>query len=159
MNNSERCEVYAFYPNNASLVRMSVSCLLDHPGGCTHSVVWYDGKAYFFCEKGLGSFDPMNGYRWIKYTDKVWVRAVAVADGYIFAIGGSSGIAETKEEIFRFNPKTGELCEMESKLPLARGQSVAIGDDHIYVFGGYTEAGYANEVLRYDYRSDRCVED
>ena len=47
---------------------------------------------------------------------------------------------------------------METKLSVARGQSVAIGDGYIYIFGGYTKTGYANEILRYDYRSDGCVE-
>ncbi len=158
LNNGEKCEVYAFYPNNESVVRVNISCPIDHPGGCVHSVVWYDGKAYFFCGRGIASFDPTNGFRRITFTDRVWVRAVTVANGYIFAIGGSSGVVEPKSEIIRFDPKTGELCKMESKLPVARGQSVAIGDGYIYIFGGYTEAGYANEILRYDYGSDRCVE-
>ena len=157
LNNSERCEVYAFYPSNESFVKLDVFCPIEHPGGCVHSVVWYGGKAYFFCGEGVASFDPMSGFKWIAFTDRVWVRAVTVADGYIFAIGGSSGIAETKDEIIRFNPKTGELCEMKTKLPVARGQAVAVGGEYIYIFGGYTKDGYANEILRYDYRGDECV--
>lgn len=157
-----REEVYVFIPENGTIIKLNVSFPegFEHPGGGVHSIVWSKGGAYFFYGSGIARFDPENrSFDWlnVRILNQSWVRAVAVTDEGIFALGGSAGISKPVNEIIRFNPETGEVCEMESKLPTPRGQSVAVWDgNYIYIFGGYTKNGYANEVLRYDYKKDEC---
>ncbi len=156
-------EIYAFNPENRTISKINVTFPEDfeHPGGCAHSAVWYAGKAYLFYRDRVACFDPRNEtFKWLaelSSSSKAYVRAAVMTNDGIYLIGGSCGISKPTNEIIKFDPETGESCRMMAKLPEPRGQSVAVWDgSYIYIFGGYTKEGYASEVLRYDYKNDRC---
>ncbi len=156
-------EVYAFNPESGTISKINVTFPegFKHPGGCAHSAVWYAGKAYLFYRDRVAFFDPRNEtFKWLaelSSSSKAYVRAAVMTDDGIYLIGGSCGISKPVDEIIKFDPVTEKSCIMAAKLPEARGQSVAVWDgSYIYIFGGYTKEGYASEVLRYDYKNDRC---
>jgi N-acetylneuraminic acid mutarotase len=88
----------------------------------------------------------------------VALSAIAVSGRTVFLFGGCSMPQGEKalnhKSAYRYDPSTNQWKGVR-ELPVAsRGLSAVARGEYIYLFGGYTDAGFSSDVLSYDLKKD-----
>lgn len=158
-------ELWRFDLENESMKKVDVRFPegLKIPIYFSRSVVWDGSSIYVIYKNRIARFDPSNStFEWLNATlptkeVKAWSRAAVMTDAGIFIIGGCDSYTNCTDEIFLFNPDDGGIHIMKSRLPTPRGGCAAVWDGNsIYIIGGWEFDKPLNELLRYDYKNDRC---
>ncbi|MBS1825429.1 MAG: hypothetical protein JST93_08925 [Acidobacteria bacterium] len=81
------------------------------------------------------------------------LAATAVVDGRIYLFGGCSmpgGKLRNHSEAWMFDPAGGKWKSLKALPAANRGVTAVASGGRVFLFGGYTEAGFTADVLAYD---------
>jgi N-acetylneuraminic acid mutarotase len=89
----------------------------------------------------------------------VALPAVAGVASSIYLFGGCSmpaaGQVVNHDKAYRYDPQKNEWTTLRDLPAGVRGMTALTVNDAIYLFGGYTDAGFSAEVLVYDPKTDQ----
>ena len=126
-----------------------------------YSSAYVFGGAYYQggSQKGLQSVVKFNPSTNASYTysvslpTAVWGTSAVWTGTYAFIFGGGvSTSAHQVADIVRFDPANPTYStKMSVSLPSKRAYTSAVYDGHYaYIFGGYSDTGYIDQIVRYD---------
>lgn len=85
----------------------------------------------------------------------VALSAAAVHEGRVYLFGGCSAKVVNRSEAWSFDPATFQFRRLRDIGSPRRGLTAATADGRIWLFGGYTDSGFTDEVWSYDPKRDQ----